>query len=111
MDENVFEVHSPLGHTVICSCMTWNNHILMGHPNMRGREEEVKNAIEMPDSIFASEERPADRDVYFKGTLQNNMYTKVVTQKRGIVHYVVSAWRQKEVKGNIGVMKYVKPKL
>ena len=111
MDDIVFEAQSPLGYTVFCSRTTWHNYILIGHPNMRGREDEVKDTIETPDSIFGSEEHPADRDVYFKRTALESMYVKVVTQDNGTVHHVVSAWRQRDVKGNIGVIKYVRPKL
>jgi len=110
-DENIFEAENPLGQIVICSRSVWENHILIGHPFMEGCAEIVKNAVETPDNIFESEEYPNERDIYFKYNTHNNLYTKVVTQKHGLVYRVVSAWFQKSVKGNIGGLKYVKSKL
>jgi len=111
MGENIFEVRSPLGYIVICSQVTWEQHVLIGHPVMQGKENELKSTIEAPDYIFESEEHPKDRNVYFKYNALSRKYIKAVTKGDLFIHYIVSAWLQNELKGNIGGLKYVKHKL
>jgi hypothetical protein len=111
MNNILFTARSPLGYNVVCESSQWENHIVAGHRTMRNKVELVEGALESPDSIWSSGTHPETRDVYFAYNAPNNAYTKVVVEEAPDVHSVVSAWIQKEVKGNIGELKYVKPKL
>ena len=107
----VFTAQSPLGMVVYCTEETWNNHIVAGHSSMEAKEDEVKNAIESPSSIYESNSHPSSRDVYFAYNRLYNEYLKVVVHKFDTHSEVVSAWYQQSIRGNIGGLKYVDPKL
>ena len=106
-----FIAESPLGMTVYCTKETWSYHIIVGHSSMMGKENEVKDAIESPSSIYESNSHPSSRDVYFAYNHQYNEYLKVVVHKFDTFAEVVSAWYQQTIRGNIGGLKYVDPKL
>jgi len=119
MSENLFEAKSPLGKLVTCSTDRWSNHIEAGHGIMKGNVDNVINAIQDPFIVYESNEY-TQRDVYFASSTYNiegkasaELFTKVIVQNEANFSTVVSAWPQKEIKGNINdeVMKYVKPKL
>jgi len=78
---------------------------------MREKHDLAKGAIENPESIWSSKSHPDNRDVYFAHNAPNDAHTKVVVENTSEGHFVVSAWFQKEISGNIGEIKYVKPKL
>ena len=107
----VFTANSPLGITVYCMEETWINHIIAGHSSMIGKDNEVKNAIESPSSVYDSYSHPLSRDVYFAYNRLYNEYLKVVVHNFGTHAEVVSAWYQQAIKGNIGGLKYVNLKL
>lgn len=115
-----FTVKTPLNYTVTCSVETWDGHIVKGHNIMENNAHIVYKTLENPDVVYESEEHPDTRDVFFKReniSLQNEksavLCQKVVIEKP-INEYsngsVVSAWPQKDIKGGIGKLKYVKPK-
>ena len=110
-DSFIFAANSPLGVVVYCMKETWNNHIIAGHSSMAGKDDEVKNAIESPSSVFESFSHPLSRDVYFAYNRLYNEYLKVVVHNFETHSEVVSAWYQQAIKGNIGGLKYVNPKL
>ena len=114
MDVNndiIFTATSPLGVTVYCMKETWNNHIIAGHSSMIGKNDEVKNAIESPSSVYDSFSHPLSRDVYFAYNRLYDEYLKVVVHNFESHSEVVSAWYQQSIKGNIGGLKYVNLKL
>lgn len=47
----LFEVMTPLGFRVHCYQSCWQDKILVGHPVMEGRVEDVKRALTTPDEI------------------------------------------------------------
>lgn len=108
-----FTTIDPFGTHVTCSKITWQRHILPGHPEMLGREQEVQRTVKDPDKIFTSSSTH-ERNIYFKSTgrktSKGEMYNKVVTAPvvPG-VHRVVSAWQQVGIKGGIANVKYEKP--
>ena len=121
MDERLFIEHSPLGYSVCCYKSDWEQHILgkSGHSIMKNNLESVRITIAKPEFIFASNQWE-NRDIYFKrcssATYGGKLYTKVVVQKPDIhdeYGYVVSAWPQPNIKGNIdeGGLLYAKSKL
>lgn len=62
MDNAVaFTVATPLGFTVSVSKSYWELIVTVKHPNMRSREVEVQQALQMPEQIRRSRH---DGDVY-----------------------------------------------
>lgn len=119
MSDKIFEANSPLGYKVCCFKSDWENHIASGHTIMSSNIEAVQYAVENPDAVYQSNQWPR-RDVYFArytgASYGGKLYTKVIVQTPDIDDdsgYVVSAWPQPDIKGNIdkGGPKYVKPKL
>ena len=100
---NLFAATNPFGQIVRCSEHRWEKHIVAGHPSMRNKVDSVIGAIENPSSIWESGTHPKTRDVYFSHKSSDDAYTKVIVEGES----VVSAWIQREVKGNIGELKYV----
>lgn len=119
MGNKIFETTSALGYKVCCYRSNWKNHISSGHPIMVKNIEAVQKAVEKPEEVYQSNEWP-QRDVYFgrctEATYGDKLFTKVIVEVSDDptqTAYVVSAWPQKDIKGNIsqGGLKYVKPKL
>lgn len=119
MSNTIFKTISPLGYKVCCYESDWENHLAAGHEIMVKNIKAVQNAVENPDVVYQSNEWP-QRDVYFAkytgATYGDKLYTKVIVQTPDINDdsgYIVSAWPQPEIKGNIreGGLKYVKSKL
>lgn len=52
MSAPIFATTDPLGRKVVLSGRTWNRHIVTGHPEMSGRENVVKKAVESPEYII-----------------------------------------------------------
>ena len=111
MSDTIFVTKSPLGMTVCCTEETWNSHITAGHSSMVGKADEVELAIKSPSCVYGSNSHPLSRDVYFAYNRLYNEYLKVVVHNFDTHSEVVSAWYQKEIKGNIGGLKYVGSKL
>src|SRR6185437_11597043 len=42
------------GNEVICTQKTWNSHISVDHPQMRGRQDEVKATLADPALVYPS---------------------------------------------------------
>ncbi|MBE0431327.1 MAG: hypothetical protein IBX67_05830 [Dehalococcoidia bacterium] len=53
------------GITIICSQDTWDNHIVSGHPEVKGCEMIVKTAIEKPFQVY-QDGRHANRRIIYK---------------------------------------------
>lgn len=109
-----FMVQSPLGYIVGCSAETWDEHILEGHPIMKGNEQTVIDALERPIVVYRSGSYE-DRHVYFgstenasyKGKLQ---YTKVIVDNAADgTHNMKTAFPSRKMDGNIdgGELLYV----
>jgi len=85
----IFEVVDPRGYKVTCTEDCLNNHIIPHHPNMSGREEEIKLTIENPEFglIYQDANRP-ERNIYYKLSKKKDSYLKVVVEfdkEEGIV--------------------------
>lgn len=53
----VFVATDPRGYEVRLTNECWYNHIVVEHPEMIGRVDDVRQAIEAPDYIFESKYR------------------------------------------------------
>jgi len=113
---NVITVTSPLGYIVSCTQSQWNDHILVNHPNMKGKEKIVANAVANPQWVYQSNEFPS-RDVYFASSGHTNeklRLAKVIVETNTCQDAtIVSAWMQASITGNINPeeIRYVNPKL
>jgi hypothetical protein len=54
----IFTTSDIKGNVVICATSTWNSHIERRHPEMRGRESDVQDAVSAPDAVFKSSVSP-----------------------------------------------------
>lgn len=76
----LFETTDPRGKKVICTEEIWLIHVLDGHPEMEGLEDEVRQTIQSPiyGMIYQDRDYP-ERNIYYH---QKNkfVYTKVVIE-------------------------------
>jgi len=107
--ENLFEIIDVRGILIVCSKAQWEDHLTFNHPILKGKEENVKQAIKDPETIYQSDEYK-NRDVYF-GNMGNNKYMKVIVEISAPNYgEVVTAFPRKGKTGNIDtkVIKYDK---
>jgi hypothetical protein len=109
--KNKFEVTDPRGRLVICESEQWDQHILPSHPEMSSKLEVVKSTVSNPDVILGSDSHN-DRDIYFQ-EYGSDIHTKVIVYSLSDRGFVVTAFMQKGIRGNInqGDVKYVKTRL
>jgi hypothetical protein len=50
----VFETSDRWGSSVVCTQSNWETHIVAGHPELLGREDDVRKTIEDPDRVSPS---------------------------------------------------------
>lgn len=100
------------GIIVVCSEAQWQNHIVASHPETEPLLNELKDTIRDPDIIYKSDEYD-DRDVYFRTIGPNDKQMKAIVHISHNYGEVITAFPRKGVRGNIdiGVIRYVKPKL
>ena len=107
----LFTTISPMGYTVDCLQTQWDNHILIAHPNMKGKENVVESVISNPTAVYNSAEFPS-RDIYFSESGNTNaklrMCKVIVETDTDNVARIISAWMQPNISGNIGGIKYAK---
>lgn len=60
----IFITTDPRGFEIRLTNKCWYNHILIEHPEMRTRLDDVKRAIELPDYIYQSKYRSSSH-LYF----------------------------------------------
>ncbi len=76
-----FEATDPRGRIVTCTLDRWLFHILDFHPELSGREEDIKKAIERPDfGIIYQDVDRENRDVYYYTPAHERRSFKVVVQ-------------------------------
>ena len=105
MEDNwIFETTDPLGSKVVLSQTQWQSHLINNHTVMKGNEQAIKEAIEDPEAIFKSNSEP-NTEVYFglstSATYGQRNFTKVIVDFTTPTGYIISAWPQKDIKGNI----------
>ena len=109
---NIIEVTDIRGILVVCEKSRWEEHIIL-HPEVKGKEEVVKNTIKEPEVIYQSAEYK-ERDVYFGKMEEDNKYMKVIVEMSAPnCGEVITAFVRKDISGNIDtkVIKYDKSKL
>ena len=109
----MLETIDPLKRTVILKKDTWENHIIVGNPEIIKNIHSVKNTIENPEVIYESSTSPK-RDVFFKKDSTSTkpyFYTKVIVEYNddNIAGEVKTSFFSKEIKGGINdeKLKYI----
>lgn len=75
----IFEAIDPRGYKVILTEEVMKVHILQGHPDMKGRETDIKQAIEQPTlNAIYSDTNHANRNIYYLLNRTRNTYLKVI---------------------------------
>lgn len=101
-NQDIFSVVSPLGYTVVCTQHQWDTHIAPGHPELQGREEDVKETVREPLKIYESKVHP-ERHIYYSFPVDvesESRYTKVVTgpdKKLKTVYSTITAFDVKKI--------------
>ncbi len=113
MDKNVFTVVDPLGYTVVCSDTSWR-HVVSGHDELEGRQNEVASVIESPRVIYASISRPDDNYIACGvngGTGKNYIKAIVAVSKDKGTGFLKTAYTAMSIGGeNIDASKKLYPK-
>lgn len=110
----IFRTTDTLDRIITLDSQTWNDHVIMGHPEMSGNEAALKETIENPDFVYGSGTNPK-RELYFakqKNSTFPSLYTRAVVEFNGSQGTVTTAFFCKEIQGvNPEAIKYVKPKI
>jgi hypothetical protein len=77
----LFTVVDPRGITISCSEQQWQEHVLLNHPFMEKRLDDVINTLQRPFLIFADSLKP-DTNCYYQMHVKNNRYMKVIVVLR-----------------------------
>jgi hypothetical protein len=88
----IFVATDPRGYEVQLTDECWYNHIVVEHPEMIGRMDDVRRAIEMPDYIYESKHKPSSH-LYFLEVGRSSFGTEYVLG--------VAAIRQRTSKGYV----------
>ena len=81
----VFSVSDPFDRSVVLNTVTWDTHILKGHPEMTGNETAVKRTVENPEFIHRSTWNPKAEIFCAKipESSYPNLYTRVIIGYNG----------------------------
>jgi len=94
-DAPYFEVTSPLGRTIRTTEEYWRKVVDTKHPRMRGRERDVRQAIEKPDEIRRSK---ADPNVYLYYRKSDTVYTCAVVKHLNDEGFLITTYVTDAVK-------------
>lgn len=81
----IFRCKDKDGITVICTQDRWENHIVSGHPEIKGCEVIVKTAIEKPYQVYQDGKHAARRNIYKPFVLPkpfNTQYLRITIEYR-----------------------------
>lgn len=83
----LFEAIDPNGITIYCEKAQWENHVIMGHPNMSDNISAIIETISQPDVIYESHDSdpPEYRQLYCKHT-KNATYSSKVPYTKVIAY-------------------------
>lgn len=84
---------------MVCTERVWFNHILIGHPDMKGQEADVIATIEAPMfGIFADAEILTRQIFYRLNRETSPRYLKVVVTFEGTNGWVITAYSTDRMK-------------
>ncbi len=102
MSKILFEIKTPLGFTVRCSQEYWDFIVSEKHPSLKGREDEVKNALGTPDEIRRSKKDP---EVYLFYRTSKPYWICAVTKDAGGDGFLITAYLTDAIKAGDVIWK------
>jgi hypothetical protein len=91
-----FEALTPLGFRVRVTHAYWELIVSIKHPVMKGREEDVKKALEQPDEIRQSR---SDENVYlFYKAERTKRWICVVSKRTGEEGFLITTYPTDAIK-------------
>ena len=113
-NKTIFSVLDYNKRKVVLEQSTWNNHIIVGHPEMNGNISAVKNNIENPEFVYDSSTNPK-REIFFSRQPQSTypmLFVKTIVEYNKSKGYITTALFTRKIQGvNKEGLKYVKPKI
>ena len=96
-----FEVLTPLGFRVRVTRAYWDLIVNIKHPVMKGREEDVKKALEAPDEIRQSK---SDENVYlFYKAEREKRWICAVSKQTGEEGFLITTYPTDAIKEGVQV--------
>jgi hypothetical protein len=94
-----FEVMTPLGFRVRVTRAYWELIVSIKHPVMKGREEDVKKALEQPDEIRQSK---SDENVYlFYKAEREKRWVCAVSKQVGAEGFLITTYPTDAIKEGV----------
>jgi len=76
--ENILEVDDPRGFHVILTSENWEKHVLLHHPEMKNRLEQVAKTIQKPFPCICQDRWEDNCIVYY--SKPDRLYIRIVVQ-------------------------------
>lgn len=108
MVKKIFKTENPINQKVELLSSTYYGHIKPQHEDISTNR--IKNVVETPDLIVPDPEH-TNRHNYYKldsSKKKQPAHTKVVTENRNNINYVITAYTVPKVKGGSNVPIYHK---
>lgn len=102
MNEIYFEVVSKLNKKIRITKPYWNLIITMKHPPMKGKEEQIKDALIDPDEIRQSVKDPAVH-LYYKA--HGKYFAAVVCKHLNDEGHIITAYITDRIKEGVAIWK------
>ncbi len=112
MSQIVFSTKDPFGNSVQLTVDQWNQHILVGHDEVKPYLDEIRQCIESPDCILASQYEPDVKLFYKRGITQgryHHLYLKVVVGYEQSPAFIKTAFFSSQLTG--GKLLWIKTSL
>jgi hypothetical protein len=91
-----FDVETPLGFRVRTTPSYWNIITTLKHPFMRGKESQVRRALEYPDEIRQSRKDPMVFLFYM--AVGSRRWTCVVAKRLGLEGFLITTYPTDSIK-------------
>ena len=89
MEENLFEVDTPLGFAVRCTLVYWRFIVSEKHPIMAGREDEVQRTLTDPDVVRRSRQDP---EVYLFYREEKSRWLCAVVRRENASGFLITTY-------------------
>ena len=96
MDEVVFEIIDKTNRKIRLTKKQWS-HITMKHPDLAGKEEEIKQDLENPD-LIAQHKFDENMRNYYKYTKKEKAYLLVAVKYLNGEGFVITSYYMRNIK-------------
>lgn len=76
---HVFDLIDHNGSAVRCSATAWSNKILANHPELEGREDDIRRTISDPDQVLQDRDYP-DRRHFIRRLPRTRFFVDVIVE-------------------------------